>query len=253
MTSIPAEELEQTRHALAPTLEAANAILPWLSKPRELRFAPELNERWQAASQRLASAWSNRYLDGDADVRPALFALYSIGLESADPDCLRFGEALASTADRLETTHPGPKLIAAFSAAVENLITPDGLEHPSFGERCRHFSQRLESLLSEGEQEARSPVIDRLFVGEAEEHLDAIRDALAALPPDVYGLKLASEDMAHHAEQLELSDIAQQARRLFKLVGNKPSSLDYPWYRVRIEKEIDELARLISLLATVDR
>lgn len=246
---ISEEELEQTRNALAPTLDATAAILPWLARPATPRFEPELNRRWLAAARRLHQAWSNRHLDGDSDLRPALFVLYAIGLETAEADCLRFGEALASAADRLETSGEQPKLIAALTAAIEALDEEKGLEHETFAERCRHFAQRLENLLAQREQE-RSILIDRLFIGEALERVDAMRDALAALPPDAYALKTEADELAQHAEQLELWGIMHQARRLFKLIGNKPASLEYAWYRERIDGEISHLANLVSLIET---
>src|SRR5690349_17794701 len=95
-------ELEETRSALAPTLEATAAILPLLAKPKELRFPPELAKRWQTVCGRLAVAWSERHGDGLADLRPAVFELCSVALELGDRDCLRLAEALASATDRLE-------------------------------------------------------------------------------------------------------------------------------------------------------
>ena len=251
-TSLSDEQLEQTRHALAQTLDATAAVLPWLSKPKPPRFDPALNQRWQDAAQHLATVWSNRHLDGDAALRPSLFALYAIGLETADPDCLRLGEALASAADRLETDGEQPKLITAVSATIESLIEPGGLEHSNFGERCRHFAQRLETQLAQREQK-RSPVIDRLFVNEALERVETMHEALLALPPDAYGLKLEADELARHAEQLELWGVMHQARRLKKLTGSKPASLEYPWYRSRLEQEIKALEALILLIDTVDR
>lgn len=246
---ISEEELEQTRNALAPTLDATAAILPWLARPATPRFEPELNRRWLAAARRLHQAWSNRHLDGDSDLRPALFALYAIGLETAEADCLRFGEALASAADRLEISGDQPKLIAALTAAIEALDEEKGLEHETFAERCRHFAQRLETLLSQREQE-RSVLIDRLFIDEALERVDAMRDALVTLPPDAYALRSEADELAQHAEQLELWGIMHQAKRLYKLIGNKPASLEYAWYRERIDGEIAHLANLVNLIET---
>jgi len=247
MHPISEQELEQTRNALAPTLDATAAILPWLARPATPRFAPELNQRWLAATARLHQTWSNRHLDGDDDLRPALFALYAICLETTDTDCLRFGEALASAADRLEISGEHPKLVAALSAAIEALDEEKGLEHETFGERCRHFAQRLETLLAQRAQE-RSPLIDRLFIDEALERVEAMHDALAALPPDAYALKTEADELAQHAEQLELWGVMHQARRLYKLTGNKPASLEYAWYRQRIEGEIAHLTQLLKLI-----
>ncbi|WP_371323589.1 hypothetical protein VX159_14490 [Dechloromonas sp. ZY10] len=247
MPPISEEDLEQTRNALAPTLDATAAILPWLARPATLRFPAELNQRWLSAAARLHQTWSNRHLDGDDDLRPALFALYSICLETADADCLRFGEALASAIDRLEISGEHPKLVTGLSAAIEALDEEKGLEHETFGERCRHFAQRLESLHAQPEQK-RSPVIDRLFIDEAQERVEAMCDALAALPPDAYALKTEAEELAQHAEQLELWGVMHQARRLYKLTGNKPASLEYAWYRQRIEGEIAHLSQLLNLI-----
>jgi hypothetical protein len=183
MADIPERELEETRAALAPTLAATASILPWVAKPRTARFDPKLNERWISAIKRLALAWSERHGAGAEDVRPAIFGLYAIALDTADADCLRLGEALASAADRLEETTPSPRLIAAMTAAIECLNEADGLEHIAFAERAGHFAGRLEACACLVDNE-RSAVLDQLFVDESHEQIQMMRDALAALPPD---------------------------------------------------------------------
>lgn len=50
------------------------------------------------------------------------------------------------------------------------------------------------------EAAARSTVIDRLFVGDSEDKVSQMRDALAALPPDAYALKTLSAQMALEAK-----------------------------------------------------
>ena len=64
MADIPEHELEETRAALAPTLEATAAILPWVARPKKPRFDAKLNARWIAAGRRLAAAWSARHGGG---------------------------------------------------------------------------------------------------------------------------------------------------------------------------------------------
>ncbi len=95
-------------------------------------------------------------------IRPAIFNLYAVALETADSDCLRLGEALASAADRLEDTAPSPRLIAALSSAIECLREPAGLESDAFGERARHFAARLESTAATIDATERSAVLDQL-------------------------------------------------------------------------------------------
>jgi len=249
MTDIPEEELEETRAALAPTLAAAAAILPWVSKPRQLRFDAKLNERWVAAGKRLATAWSDRHGVGEEDIRPAIFNLYAIAIETADSDCLRLGEALASAADRLENTSPSPRLIAAITGAIECLSEPDGLEHDAFGERAQHFSMRLESTASAPDNAERSAVLDRLFVGEAREQIELMHDALAALPPDAYALTTEAMKLAQQAEQLELWGIMHLARQLAEHIGRNATELDTPACREEIEALLHTLSTAIDAVA----
>jgi len=109
MADIPEDDLAESRAALAPTLDATAAILPWVAKPRPARFDPKLNERWIAAGKRLYQAWSDRHGASAEAVRPAIFKLYAVALDTADSDCLRLGEALASAADRMEDEAPSPR------------------------------------------------------------------------------------------------------------------------------------------------
>lgn len=246
MADIPEDDLEETRAALAPTLEATAAILPWLAKPRPPRFDSALNQRWIDAGQRLAAAWSNRHSQGTDDVRPAIFTLYGVALETADAGCLRLGEALASAADHLEQREMPPRLIAALSASIECLVEPGGLEHEAFASRVDHFAQRLEAALAPhpGTGE-RSPVLDHLFADEAREHIEQMRDALLVLPPDAYALKSEAAQIAQHAEHLELYGIMDQARQLAGIV-NAALDLDNPEMRHGIEERLSDLAAAIA-------
>lgn len=250
MADIPEHELEETRAALAPTLEATAAILPWVAKPRKARFDPKLNERWIAAGKRLASAWSERHGAGAEDVRPAIFGLYAIALETADTDCLRLGEALASAADRLEETILPPRLIAALSAAIECLSEADGLEHTAFPERAGHFARRLEDSAATGRTDERSAVLDQLFVDEASEQLQLMHDALAALPPDAYALTTEALKLAQQAELLEIWGIMHLARQLSDSINRNAADLDSHIVRTEIQKLLKELG---AAIATVNR
>jgi hypothetical protein len=249
MTGIPDDDLEETRAALAPTLEATAAILPWVAKPKALRFDAKLNERWIAAGKRLAQSWSERHGAGADDVRPAIFNIYSIALETADGDCLRLGEALASAADRLEEAQPGPRLIAALAGAIECLGDPGGLEHEAFAERARHFAGRLEATANAGENTDRSTVLDHLFVNEAAESIELMHDALAALPPDAYALTTESIKLAQQAELLEIWGVMPLARRIAEAVARNAADLDSMNCRQELEGLLQALTEAI---ATVD-
>jgi hypothetical protein len=249
MTGIPDDDLEETRAALAPTLEATAAILPWVAKPKALRFDAKLNERWIAAGKRLAQSWSERHGAGADDVRPAIFNIYSIALETADGDCLRLGEALASAADRLEEAQPGPRLIAALAGAIECLGDPGGLEHEAFAERARHFAGRLEATANAGENTDRSTVLDHLFVNEAAESIELMHDALAALPPDAYALTTESIKLAQQAELLEIWGVMHLARRIAEAVARNAADLDSMNCRQELEGLLQALTEAI---ATVD-
>lgn len=247
---IPEDELEDSRAALAPTLEATAAILPWLDKPRALRFDKQLNSRWVAACTRLSIAWSGRHahLDG-GDLRPAIFNLYTVALETADSDCLMLGEALASAADRLENTPALAKLVASLSATIECLTEESGLEHVLFPERARHFAQRLGNALNATDAD-RSPVADRLFVGEAREKLERMQDALTALPPDAYALRLESRELAQQAEALELYGIVHLARQFDQSIPGNDSEIDEPRHRTTLENLLHQLTVALAAIPT---
>lgn len=250
MADIPEHELEETRAALAPTLEATAAILPWVAKPNKLRFDPKLNERWITAGKRLAAAWSERHGNGAGDIRPAIFDLYAIALETSDADCLRLGEALASASDRLEESDAATRLIAALSATIECLCDDEGIEHPAFAERAKHFAGRLEATVSAPDAGERSALLDQLFVDEAHEQIQLMRDALAALPPDAYALATESLKLAQQAELLEIWGIMHMARHLSETITENAADLDSATVREALESELTELSNAIS---TVNR
>lgn len=240
MDALPGDDFEESRAALAPTLEATAAILPWLARPAQPRFPPELNRRWSEAGSALAAAWSERHRGGD--IRPALFALYAVAVDSGDADCLRLAEALAGAGDRLDDAELPPRLVAALSAAAECLADPAGLEQDNFPERARHFAQRLDAALRDAP--ARSAVIDRLFIAEAQERIEQMRDALAVLPPDAYALKAEAEALAALAEQLEIWGVAQLARDL--AAAARAGDLDGEAERAGIAGRIDALERAVA-------
>lgn len=239
--------LAETRAALAPTLAAVAAILPWLAKPRPQRFDSALNRRWIEACTGLATVWADRFGPGADQIRPAIFTLYGVALESADVDCLRLGEALASAADQLEANPSGLRLIAALAACIESLSDAQGLEHPAFPERAVHFAQRLEAMAAPGTASGeRSVVLDRLFVSEANEHLERMRDALAFLPPDAYALKLAATDLAQAAENAELFGVMQLAHQLVGRLSSRVNDLDEELVRNQVNESLKQLAATIA-------
>jgi hypothetical protein len=197
-----------------------------VGKSHPPRFDDKLNRRWIEGGKRLFEAWSDRHGAGADDIRAAIFNLYSIALETADSDCLRLGEALACAADRLDDAAASPRLAAALSSAVDCLGDPEGLEHPAFSERARHFALRLETASSPADSVERSPVLDQLFVDEACERLESLRDALNALPPDAYVLLTEALGLAQHAEMLELWGIMHLARQLADGVNRHANELD---------------------------
>ena len=238
--------------AVASAQEATAAILPWLAKPQKLRFPPDLNTRWIAACQRLHCAWAERHSLGEDDIRPAVFALYSLTLESADVDCLRLGEALASAIDCLEAEVVPPRIVAALSACIECLSEDGGLEHPAFAERIQHFAVRLEKCAATAKQTGdRSAVIDRLFVAETHERLERMQDALAALPPDSELLLIEIAELIEHAEHLTLYGMIHAARKLQQTLqqASKHNSLESETIRAHV---LTQLAALAQLTDTVD-
>lgn len=249
MDEFPEDDLEESRAALAATLDATAAILPWVAKSRPPRFDAKLNQRWLDGCNRLDQAWSARHGTGEDDIRPAIFNLYAIALETADGDCLRLGEALAGAADRLEDGDPSPRLIAALTGTIECLHEPAGLEHDAFAERARHFAERLESSASAQNDSERSPVLDQLFVDEAHEQLDLLRDALAALPPDAYALTTEALKLAQHAEMLEIWGAMHLARQFAECVNRYASELDSTEARDALDDILQTLTTTIDAVA----
>lgn len=241
---LPEDDIEETRSALAPTLDATASILPLLGRQHQARFPKKLNEDWIVACRRLATAWSDRHGEGGSDVRPAIFALYALVLETGDADCLRLGEALAGAADLLEDGNPPAPLVAALTACIETLAEPGGLEHEAFAERARHFAQRLESTITSGGD--RSAVLDQLFIGEALEQIDDMHEALDALPPDAVALQEESQKLALHAEQLALWGVMHLARQLSADVSAHATELDVPEHHERLRNRLNELAASVA-------
>lgn len=246
MADIPDDDLADSRAALAPMLAAADAILPWVASPRPPRFDPALNERWVAAGKNLLAAWSGRHRTADGEIRAAIFALYGIALETADADCLRLGEALASAADQLEDAPPSARLIAALSACIECLGEPAGLEHALFGERARHFAGRLEGIAAKADGTSRSAAIDRIFVDDAREQIELMHEALTVLPPDAYALSSEAGKLAQQAELLEIWEVMRQARQICDHVSRHASDLDAPAHRQALDQLLEELAKAIA-------
>ena len=255
-TGFSDKDLEGTRAALAPTLEATAAILPWVAKPQPARFSPELNTRWEAACKDLAARWHKRELDGVEAVRAPIFALLAIAVETTDVDCLHLGEALASIADTLEgTQQPAARIIAAVSATLEALLEPGGLENPLFANRARHFAQRLENaLIPSLKPGERSDVLDNLFVEDNRERIERMYDALAVLPIDVYALQIESQEMIQQATQIEMWGVYHLARQLESFVLQLGDASESVQDKARVEidhllHEITEALRTITACA----
>ena len=201
--------------ALAPTLAAVAAILPWVGQAQPQRFSPELNKRWKAACAEFAEHWAARLTEGPTAIRPSIIALLAVAIESGDGDYLHFAEILASTADFLEHHTPSNRQIATLTAIAEALLDAQGLENPNLVSRTRHFSQRLETAMRPSSKPGeRSDVLDALFVQDADECLARMREALEVLPIDVYAIELEADELIRHAEQIEMWGIYHQARQV---------------------------------------
>lgn len=252
MADIPEKDLEGTRAALAPTLDATASILPWVAKPQPVRFPPELNKRWEAACKELSERWTTRQKDGPATVRSAIFALLALAIETADVDCLRLGEAMAGVADKLDEDRIPARVVAALTSTIEALLDEGGLENPNFAARAQHFAQRLEASLQPSRKPGeRSDVLDTLFVDDSRERLERMYDALAVLPIDVYALQTEAEELIQQAEQIEMWGIYHMARQLESFVVQLGDASEAVQDRAR--SEIDNLLHTISgALAVVD-
>jgi len=242
---LPDDDIEGTRSALAPMLAAAQAVLPWLPGAQPARFAPALNRRWIAAARQLAQTWSASGWRDMETLRRAMLALYQVALDSADADCIALGEALASAVDQLDTGPPSARLLAALSAALECFGEAEGLEHPAFAPRARHFAQRLGDAAVAGSGSPRSLAIDRLFVGETEERLARMADALAALPADAVLLKEEAAQIAEQAQGIELYGLMHLARQLAAQIGGA-TDFDEPRTRARLDGLLQQLRQMLA-------
>lgn len=249
MADIPDEDLAGTRAALASTLAATAAILPWLAKERPPRFAVEINQRWIAAARNLAAAWSARQDEDWGALRQAIFVLYGVALDSRDADCLALGEALASAADRLDAGAAPTHLLAALSATSECLTETTGLEHDAFPQRARHFARRLLAAVEQATDQQRSQLIDRLFATEVSERLALMREALDALPPDAVMIKDEALLIAEQAEQIELYGLMDLARQI---AGGIDAAIDLEQAanRSAIALALDRLDEALAVIAT---
>ncbi len=215
MADLPEDDIEKTRSALAPTMDAMASILPWVGKTQPVRYPPELNKRWQAACQTLADDWAKYGQTDPLTIRPRIFTLLAVAIETGDADCLHFCDMLASVADHFEHKPAGNRLTAAMSATAEALVDEGGLENPLLIERLRHFTGRLETALRPSSKPGeRSDVLDRLFVQDAEERVARMYEALEVLPIDVYALELEASELIQHAEQIEMWGIYHLTRQL---------------------------------------
>jgi len=214
---LPPEEIDSARAALEPTLRAVADILPLVAQARAPRFPPEQSERWQACCARLAHSWAERHCGGMNDFRPAVFELCALAVELNDGDCLRLSEELASASDLLENPQrqQEARLLATLSAACECLALDNGLEHPLFPQRAAYLIERLQHCQNPADDHGQlNPLLLRLFVDEAREQINAMREALELLPPDAYAIKSIAEEMARQAAPLECYDLIDRARLL---------------------------------------
>lgn len=248
MADLPDDDLAGTRAALAPTLAATAAILPWLAKEHPPRFPVELNQRWITAAQNLAATWSVRQGDDWRRFRQAVFDLYVVALDSHDTDCLALGEALASAADRLDGGAAPGYLMAALSATTECFIEATGLEHEAFPQRARHFTQRLLVAVEQPTDQKRSPLIDRLFAAESRDRLLLMREALDALPPDAVMIKCEALLIAEQAELIELYGVMDLARQI---AGHIDAAIDleHTANRTTIADALRRLDEAVAVIA----
>jgi hypothetical protein len=244
-------DLDETRAALAPTLEATAAILPWVSKPQPVRFPPELNKRWEAACKELAERWAERHQLGATSVRSSIFSLMNVALESRDVDCLHLAETLASVADKLEEGAPDARLVAALTATCEALLEANGLENSAFISRAQHFSQRLsQCLLPSHKPGIRSDILDQLFVHDSEERLERMREALIVLPVDIYALQIESQGMVQQALEIDMYGIVHLGRQLVNYVAlmNEAGEREQERARDEISALLDTISQALAAI-----
>ncbi len=230
------------RSPLAPTLAATAAILPLMAQSREPRFSGEQRQAWDGAAPLLLETWARRSADW-GPLRRAVFKLLEGALPLGHPAPLRLAEALACATDQLESTPPGPRLLAALSATLELLAEPDFLEHPAMEQRVAQLVPRLEGADDSGP----SVTLETLFAQEALECVEHLHQALEAVPPDLEALAQGLAQLREAAEHGERAEIANWAARLDALLPHfLPQQLDYGTGRVLVQQFVASLEEWIS-------
>ena len=219
------------------SLVLPSSILPLLARAAQRRFDPLINDAFQVCTRRLLNGWRNLCLEDDMawdELNRLVFQTYRLLLQTNDPYCLPFSEALLNAVGRFESmahSIQGRPLKAALSSCFEVLSETD-LEHPELNARLTYFAKRLTDASERLDYDGRSEIIDQLFLDEAAEQLELIHSALNELPPNVETLQLSADWLVQEAMQIELNDVVSAARQLEKAV------------RILADDPSDENARL---------
>jgi hypothetical protein len=175
--------------ALLGTLGAAAEVLPLLStglndSPAR-RFDDAQITRWQGAARVLDDAW-HRLLTGNPEgCRAAATGLVEVALELSDPPSLQLAEALADAAGLAEdpSRRELPAFRAAFAAALEVAVDPDGPRQKAFDDKASRLSRRLAESRSVPAQAVLPGSSPRWFAEDAHEWVRELAAAIDAVPP----------------------------------------------------------------------
>lgn len=212
------EDLRAAQVEEAPPLQDFSSLL---LPSDDLDLDPAAVARWEAAAQTVWAAWHDRHQSGLAPFRSAVIALSGVGLDLHSADALRFAEALATVADRADEPEvlADARLVAAIAAALEVLVEPGSVNRKVFAGQVDNLSGRLAATLEEAAvpTEGRlivSRTLYQMFVDEAHESLQHLRDELDTLHPLAGEMAEAASALADNAATIDLTAVRDLALAL---------------------------------------
>lgn len=252
--AIPAADSGEASGEVEPLAEFANLLLP----SDEIDLDPEAVSRWEAAGAQVASAWAGRRQTGLAAFRSAVINLCGVAVDLALPEALHFAEALATVADRADEPEifEDPRLQAAVAASLEVLAEPGTVRRKVFPVQVDHLAARLSTGLREAAQPAEgrlivSRTLYQMFVGEAYESLQHLRDELDTLHPLVGEMAEAATALADNAATIDLAAVRDLALALAAALARfeAPLNVDLPADSLLLATVLQTLEQMIDSIA----
>lgn len=256
LSSLPGlEDLRAAQVDEAPPLQDFSSLL---LPSDDLDLDPAAVARWEAAAQTVWAAWHDRHQSGLAPFRSAVIALSGVGLDLHSADALRFAEALATVADRADEPEvlADARLVAAIAAALEVLVEPGSVNRKVFAGQVDNLSGRLAATLEEAAvpTEGRlivSRTLYQMFVDEAHESLQHLRDELDTLHPLAGEMAEAASALADNAATIDLTAVRDLALALANALVRyeAPLNVDVAAERALVSTVLHILANMVDTVA----